>query len=682
MSTARVVYSSPAPEAQKCVEAKLSLLETKIASLEIEESELVAAAQLQKEQDAATIAALKAENQRLEQSWQASHEIKCSIADRSAALEAERHRRMSSTEAHKNDILVRASCVEAEVLRLKRQLGMSDATSEGADTGHLSSAVIIQSAWRRTQASKKKRGEEEEVKKRLNYSRCIAGICRIQQLWRIHQEYLRHRRQELEALRKTGRCPSTKYDLILLFESLSEAITAGRIELLKSAESNFGIVKEGRYRIVAVVGLFDKGKTFLINRLFGVHLPAGKLFTTKGMSFLWIKERRLLVLDSAGVQATVSYRAQAVQPILDAQTTESLIFEMVSRIAHHMIFVVNDLTWFEQKYIAMLHQKYVRSRQAKELIVVHNLRTTSSVDEARQLFKKQITQCYEGEASHLGDLIFTADHGLNVPQVHHVGICDECTPAGKMFNDRNCNIVLQMLEIREMLGSTFVLSDFLRSQFEQLLPKFVNVEPLEQKARPQQTMARDLTGFPSHESSLVVNYVASSATVDRNDDGYVTAGILGMQTSQPGYRMAMKTRGVISSLGEIIAHDVSFEPTVNVYDRRGEKSIKRIIEVECPKVAEDDVDWEELANGVKITIRKHKAIDEMSVHPVHPIRQHHGVWEREFRFDPSEGRYEICPEQFALEHGVLTITLSRPMQARKGKLGRGIGATAIRMTSC
>ena len=39
----------------------------------------------------------------------------------------------------------------------------------------------------------------------------------------------------------------------------------------------------------------------------------------------------MLVLDSAGVQSTVSYRAQAVDAIHDAQTTESLMFEMVSR---------------------------------------------------------------------------------------------------------------------------------------------------------------------------------------------------------------------------------------------------------------------------------------------------------------------------------------------------------------
>ena len=35
-------------------------------------------------------------------------------------------------------------------------------------------------------------------------------------------------------------------------------------------------------------------------------------------------------------------------------------------------------------------------------------------------------------------------------------------------------------------------------------------------------------------------------------------------------------RGVISPLGEIIAHDVSFEPIVNVYDLRVEGGTERL----------------------------------------------------------------------------------------------------------
>ena len=38
-------------------------------------------------------------------------------------------------------------------------------------------------------------------------------------------------------------------------------------------------------------------------------------------------------------------------------------------------------------------------------------------------------------------------------------------------------------------------------------------------------------------------------------------------------------------------------------------------------------------------------------------RQHHGVWEREFLFDHSDGRFELCEEEAELEAGVLTMVL-------------------------
>ena len=48
-----------------------------------------------------------------------------------------------------------------------------------------------------------------------------------------------------------------------------------------------------------------------------------------------------------------------------------------------MVFVVNDLTWFEQKYVVMLHQKYVQCKQHKEpgsrgCFVFHNVDTSVS----------------------------------------------------------------------------------------------------------------------------------------------------------------------------------------------------------------------------------------------------------------------------------------------------------------
>lgn len=75
--------------------------------------------------------------------------------------------------------------------------------------------------------------------------------------------------------------------------------------------------------------------------------------------------------------------------------------------------------------------------------MVHNLRNTSDVTEAIELFTRQVTLCYDGESSHLGDLIFTADMGEGVPPVHHVGLCYEFSRAGDAFNEKNRGHLLQ-----------------------------------------------------------------------------------------------------------------------------------------------------------------------------------------------------------------------------------------------
>lgn len=125
----------------------------------------------------------------------------------------------------------------------------------------------------------------------------------------------------------------------------------------------------------------------------------------------------------------------------------------------------------------------------------------------------------------------------------------------------------------------------------------------------------------------------------------------------------------VTSLGESASQDIMFEPLVNVYDASSEDQTMRFIEIECPGVQETDIGLEELLNGVKITMKKLKSIHEGEVEPVLPIRQHHGTWERDFCFDPSEGKFEIHnPEEIKVKDGVLKLSMKRA-KARKWKIG-------------
>lgn len=74
--------------------------------------------------------------------------------------------------------------------------------------------------------------------------------------------------------------------------------------------------------------------------------------------------------------------------------------------------------------------------------MVHNLRAAKDVTEATQLFSRQVMMSYDGEPSHLGDLIFTADLGNGTLPVRHVGLCYEFSEAGDAFNAENRQYLL------------------------------------------------------------------------------------------------------------------------------------------------------------------------------------------------------------------------------------------------
>merc|ERR1712159_105719 len=107
----------------------------------------------------------------------------------------------------------------------------------------------------------------------------------------------------------------------------------------------------------------------------------------------------------------------------------------------------------------------------------------------------------------------------------------------------------------------------------------------------------------------------------------------------------------------------------NVVDVNENNQVRRLIEVECPRVTREDFEWEKMPNGVKVIIRKAKAFDEAKIKNVYPIKQHFGVWEHEFGFNHrEEGRFELLEDQISLKNGVLTIVLARIVHAKKGRL--------------
>lgn len=106
---------------------------------------------------------------------------------------------------------------------------------------------------------------------------------------------------------------------------------------------------------VAVTGLYDKGKTFVLNNLTLSNLPSGKKVNTKGISFKHVNVdggTNLIIVDTAGSYSPVIIENEF--SIVEKEATEMFILDLVFDIADYFICVVNDFTSLDQRYLDRL----------------------------------------------------------------------------------------------------------------------------------------------------------------------------------------------------------------------------------------------------------------------------------------------------------------------------------------
>lgn len=229
---------------------------------------------------------------------------------------------------------------------------------------------------------------------------------------------------------------------------------------------DFGMpeISDAGWRSVGILGLFDKGKTHMLNGLFCMALPSGKDQTTEGLSLIFDAEyssevqpltgkpkgyyNQWLVIDSAGFQATVNFdgineklqleerKNEEMRIIAEQIVYEDFVFDLVSHTSQIAIFVVNELTWLEQKQIFNIQEKHQKSwklaekirqdkqiegsgkevnvaQQPQHVAVIHNMKSVKSMEEMQQLFEDQVVHKYEGNPGGPLNFTTTARMGLD-----------------------------------------------------------------------------------------------------------------------------------------------------------------------------------------------------------------------------------------------------------------------------
>ena len=105
-----------------------------------------------------------------------------------------------------------------------------------------------------------------------------------------------------------------------------------------------------RGAVVAVLGLYDKGKTFVLNSLTESKLPSGKKVATKGLSFKHVEVdggTRFVLLDSEGSYSPVKVCNEL--SVVEKEATELFLSELIFEMSDYFLCVVNDFTSLDQR---------------------------------------------------------------------------------------------------------------------------------------------------------------------------------------------------------------------------------------------------------------------------------------------------------------------------------------------
>ena len=133
---------------------------------------------------------------------------------------------------------------------------------------------------------------------------------------------------------------------------------------------------QGPTVLVAVLGLFNRGKTFVLNQLAGLDLPSGWHAHTLGLAFkrpLRSSARSMLLLDTAGLD-----NPGGTEPGADShRSTDALVKALAVHLADVLLFVVSDTARADQAHLDTL---CASAGDDRPVIVIHNFMSVDSLE--------------------------------------------------------------------------------------------------------------------------------------------------------------------------------------------------------------------------------------------------------------------------------------------------------------
>jgi HSP20 family molecular chaperone IbpA len=252
--------------------------------------------------------------------------------------------------------------------------------------------------------------------------------------------------------RKTS--SATPYDVVVHINSLTALSTTGwEITLgenAKNVDTQVLASADSRGVVVAVLGSYNRGKSFLLNQLCDIKLPNGNLVYTEGISLTAGRSQaqNIIFIDTAGTDSAIP-KSQ----IDDKKATEALLREIALHLCSHIIIVVNRLRATDQSYIqqVLVHSK--SSNSAKKIIIIHNLMDVEKPEDMDKIIKIELEKLFEAELDsiHLQSnkkstkvIFFRSIH--NGMKLQHFVFAKHGSDAAKQWNRQSIDGIMNILQ--------------------------------------------------------------------------------------------------------------------------------------------------------------------------------------------------------------------------------------------
>ena len=283
-----------------------------------------------------------------------------------------------------------------------------------------------------------------------------------------------------------NREPTNYYDIIICIDSILGIQSGWKVKSSKSGKQLYNKMKNSQLLKVGIIGLRNKGKSFLLQKFLNKDLPKGKSVKTEGLSIKYPtiedlrNQRNYILLDSVGFDEPLLDYEKSLKKLdkeealnqlnlfaNDKMLTELFLQNFIISASDILILVVGAITYTEQKLLNRITKvlKVLKNNRKifKKLFVIHNLENfvekaqvesyindylkNSATFELEEI-KYINSGVYKSDSNEQYDKYYieTFDNDEKTPlQVFHLLMANDFSDAGEYYNKFAINYLKEHL---------------------------------------------------------------------------------------------------------------------------------------------------------------------------------------------------------------------------------------------